>query len=117
MDAAIMGVGHRNRAWRLEDHELASDRAERDPRPASLPRGSGPAGDPAQPPRGADNAAGCRSVTSAGRSPAKGVPAVFLWGAPGPQKDSLLRAELMEAAEYYATGADEAATGHSRHAA
>ena len=30
--------------------------------------------------------------------------------------DSLLRAELMEAAEYYATGADQASTGHSRHA-
>jgi hypothetical protein len=27
-------------------------------------------------------------------------------------KDSLLRAELMETAEYYATGADQAATGH-----
>ena len=32
-------------------------------------------------------------------------------------KDSLLRAELMEAAEYYATGADQAAMDHSRHAA
>jgi hypothetical protein len=32
-------------------------------------------------------------------------------------KDSLLRAELMEAAEYYATGADQASTGHSRQAA
>jgi hypothetical protein len=32
-------------------------------------------------------------------------------------EESLLRAELMEAAEYYATGADQAATGHSRHAA
>jgi hypothetical protein len=30
-------------------------------------------------------------------------------------KDSLLRAELMEAAEYYATGAEQAAMGHSRH--
>jgi len=30
-------------------------------------------------------------------------------------KDSLLRAELMEAAEYYATGADQAAIGRSRH--
>ena len=30
--------------------------------------------------------------------------------------DSLLRAELIEAAEYYATGADQASTGHSRHA-
>jgi hypothetical protein len=27
-------------------------------------------------------------------------------------KDSLLRAELMETAEYYATGADQASTGH-----
>ena len=32
-------------------------------------------------------------------------------------EDSLLRAELMEAAEYYATGADQASTGHSRQAA
>jgi hypothetical protein len=32
-------------------------------------------------------------------------------------KDSLLRAELVEAAEYYATGADQAAMDHSRHAA
>ena len=32
-------------------------------------------------------------------------------------EDSPLRAELMEAAEYYATGADQAAMGHSRHAA
>ena len=29
---------------------------------------------------------------------------------------SLLRAELMDAAEYYATGADQASTGHTRHA-
>jgi hypothetical protein len=27
-------------------------------------------------------------------------------------EDSLLRAELMETAEYYATGADQASTGH-----
>jgi hypothetical protein len=33
------------------------------------------------------------------------------------QRISLLRAELMEAAEYYATGADEAAMGRSPHAA
>lgn len=32
-------------------------------------------------------------------------------------EDSLLRAELMEAAEYYATGADQASMGRSRHAA
>jgi hypothetical protein len=32
-------------------------------------------------------------------------------------EDSLLRAELMEVAEYYATGADQASTGHSRRAA
>lgn len=32
-------------------------------------------------------------------------------------EDSVLRAELMEAAEYYATGADQAAMGGSRHAA
>jgi len=32
-------------------------------------------------------------------------------------EDSLLRAELMEAAEYYATGADQGSVGHSRHAA
>jgi len=32
-------------------------------------------------------------------------------------KDALLPAELMEAAEYYASGPDQAATGHSRHAA
>ena len=31
--------------------------------------------------------------------------------------DSLLRAELTDAAEYYATGADQALAGHSRHAA
>jgi hypothetical protein len=32
-------------------------------------------------------------------------------------QDSLLRAELTEAAEYYATGAHQASMGHSRHAA
>lgn len=32
-------------------------------------------------------------------------------------EDSLLRAELMETAEYYATGADQASTGPSRHVA
>jgi hypothetical protein len=32
-------------------------------------------------------------------------------------EDSLLRAELVEAAEYYATGAEQAAMGPSRHAA
>jgi hypothetical protein len=32
-------------------------------------------------------------------------------------EDSLLRAELMEVAEYYATGAEQASTGHSRRAA
>jgi hypothetical protein len=31
--------------------------------------------------------------------------------------DSLLRAELIEAAEYYAIGADQALAGHSRQAA
>jgi hypothetical protein len=32
-------------------------------------------------------------------------------------EDSLLRAELMETAEYYATGADQASTGHLRQVA
>ena len=32
-------------------------------------------------------------------------------------EDSPLRAELMEAAEYYAVGADQASTGHPRQAA
>lgn len=32
-------------------------------------------------------------------------------------EDSLLRAELMETAEYYATGADQASTGHVRQVA
>jgi hypothetical protein len=32
-------------------------------------------------------------------------------------EDSLLRAELMEAAEYYAIGAEQASTGHPRQAA
>jgi hypothetical protein len=32
-------------------------------------------------------------------------------------EDSPLRAELMEAAEYYAIGADQASTGHPRQAA
>jgi hypothetical protein len=32
-------------------------------------------------------------------------------------EDSLLRAELMEVAEYYATGAEQASAGHSRRAA
>jgi hypothetical protein len=32
-------------------------------------------------------------------------------------EDSLLRAELMETAEYFATGADQASTGHLRQAA
>ena len=53
-----MGAGDRNRAWRLEDNEHASERR----RAARLP------------------------------------------------KDALLPAELMEAAEYYASGPDQAAT-------
>jgi hypothetical protein len=32
-------------------------------------------------------------------------------------EDSLLRAELMETAEYYATGADQESTGHLRQVA
>ncbi|MGZ6640006.1 MAG: hypothetical protein ACXVII_45275 [Solirubrobacteraceae bacterium] len=32
-------------------------------------------------------------------------------------EDSVLRAELMETAEYFATGADQAWPGHSRRAA
>jgi hypothetical protein len=56
-------------------NEHASDRPERRPPPASLSRGSGFAGDPAQSPRSAGNVPGCRSVTSAGRSPTSGFPA------------------------------------------
>ena len=64
-------------------NEYASDRRERGPPRPPLPRGSGFTGGAAQSPRSADNVAGCRSATSAGRSPTQGFPAACGTGGSG----------------------------------
>jgi hypothetical protein len=102
MDTAIMGVGHRNRAWRLEDNEHASTGQSVIHRKHLC----------LVAPVAAEIRLSRREVRTMLR-----VAAVLRRRAARLPKDSLLRAELSEAAEYYATGADQAAMGHSRHAA
>jgi hypothetical protein len=70
-----LGGRHRNRARRLEVHEHAWETPERGPPRAPSPRGSCFSGGPAQSTRSARHVPGCRSATSARRSPTKGLAA------------------------------------------